>query len=198
MENHTDYSACALHELLDIALHIDKQRFPEKYSIVVAEIEKRQAAPDLDVNRPSTRLSIAGLIGSVVVEYGIILWLGIIWPIAIYNSPSAPATDMPIGLLLIPITALFFTSVAVCFALMLWALKPMADRELALRQSLKAVLWAPLSCVVLTPLAATARVALGFILPFGVPAEVGILAVSLAVAAPFVSLFWWTKQGRQN
>ena len=198
MENHPDYSSCSLHELVDVALRIDQQRFPERYDIVKAEIEKRQAIPDLNSDRPSEQLNTAGLICFFAVEYGIIASIGIVFPLAVYNWPSAPPTDMPMGLLLIPITALFFTIVAVCFVSMRHALKPICDRELALRQSLKAVLWAPLSCVLLTPLATTARVALGFILPFSVPAEAGIAVVLLTVAAPFALSFWQTKHWHQS
>ncbi len=143
------------------------------------------------------QLTVAGLIRFIFIEYGILMLLGIVWPIAYYNSPAAPATDMPVELLLVPMTALFFAFVAVCFALMRRALKPIPDRELATRQSLKAVLWAPLSCVlltILTPVMSVVRVALAFILPFGIPAEAGIAMVLLAAAAPFGLLFWQTKR----
>ena len=192
MEQEPDYARCSPRELMDVARRINRKRFPERYARVLAEIEKRRA--NSDDYAPVARTSVRALVWFVAIEYGIIALLGIIGPIVDYSLPLSSPTDMPMGLLFVPLTSLFFALTGGCFALMRWGLRSVDDRELVKRQSLKALVWAPLACLLLAPVTVVFRVALGFILPFDLPAETFVLlAISLA-AAPFVALFWRTKQ----
>ncbi len=194
MEHEPDYARCALHELEDVARRINRERFPERYARVVAEIEQRQSDPNFST--PAARSSIRALIWFVVVEYGMLALLGIVGPIAVYNAPSSPPTDMPMGLLLVPITLAFFAVAGCCFALMRWALRSVEDRELVQFQSLKALAWAPLALLLLMPTTTTVRVALAFVLPFEMIIQLMLLLVIPLVAMPFVALFWQIKHPR--
>ena len=43
--NEPDYSKYSLEDLYDVAQHIDKRRFPERYHRVLEEFEKRSGVP---------------------------------------------------------------------------------------------------------------------------------------------------------
>jgi hypothetical protein len=46
LDDHIDYSQCSLEELYDVARHINRRQFPERYAQIIEEIEiKRREQP---------------------------------------------------------------------------------------------------------------------------------------------------------
>ena len=54
MDATPDYSKCSLRELRDVAARIDKTKYPERYALVLRELERHESAGD-DASRFAQR-----------------------------------------------------------------------------------------------------------------------------------------------
>ena len=46
MDTTPDYSKCSMRELQDVAARIDKAKYPDRYALVLQEIERRESSGD--------------------------------------------------------------------------------------------------------------------------------------------------------
>lgn len=86
MDEMPDYSRYTLEQLYDVYHHIDRERYPDRFSIVVQEIEKRKTEANEGIEERVTKTSPSGwqkmlavteVIGGVFLLFGSILMVNI-------------------------------------------------------------------------------------------------------------------------
>lgn len=131
MDAAPDYSKCSLRELRDVAARIDKAKFPDRYALVLREIERRETASDdaatAKTKKPfvvwdffSVLFSMAGggLLGAVL--GGIAAYL--------YNPPYGPKYGDGIGWGLGFIGCVFFGALVGAIAGFVWSINKIHKR----------------------------------------------------------------------
>ena len=110
MDNSPDYRSYSLEELYDVAQHIDREKYPERYAVVAQEILKRRKQWEENSlashNSPETKggcvKGCAGaFIGAIVGIAAAILWLWLFPPPHVPNMDGLNQWGGHIGLVML-------------------------------------------------------------------------------------------------
>jgi hypothetical protein len=137
MHKTPDYSAYSLDQLYDVFQHINKEKYPDRFALVLDEIrrkeeQKRTNHPDYVASELEKRqYRLKGVKAAVLGQYGLLFLCGVVAPIYVQVTADGHS-DMPMHLLLIPLTFLLFIIGGSGFWLLLWSLRKSINKRVAL------------------------------------------------------------------
>jgi hypothetical protein len=133
MDETPDYANCSLKELYDVERHIDKEKYADRYALLIHEIQKREAQRDaIPANAQTRQRSPFGLPGCLIALLGFVggaiaggISAGAIYYVA--HPPFGPDYGEGIGwgtvffFLVIPSGALVGGMAGAIIAVRIWA-----------------------------------------------------------------------------